>query len=206
MLRFVVQGFLLMSLTRSLLLLVFLLVLSACASTPRGPGATSSGITPSLALCSGTIISNAPPIDGRRNIIGYDPLTNIRGVAIYRAPVASCVSSGFGPRRGGAGSFHHGVDLYTRAPSTVYAGAEGRIESVGSIRGYGKTIVIAHSSGIKTRYAHLSEFVRGLRRGDRVARGTVIGRTGKTGNATAVHLHYEIIIDGKPHNPLIVGR
>ncbi|WP_411820167.1 M23 family metallopeptidase [Hyphococcus formosus] len=179
--------------------------LSACATTSNYSGPTG-GIAPKLALCSGTSISNAPPIDGRRNIIGYDPVTDIRGVLIYRAPVSSCVSSGFGPRRGGAGSFHHGVDLYTRAPSAVYAGADGRVESVGSLRGYGKTIVITHASGIKTRYAHLSEYVRGLRRGDRVKRGAVIGRTGNTGNATAVHLHYEIIIDGKTHNPLIVGR
>lgn len=130
----------------------------------------------------------------------------MRGKKLLRAPVAACVSSGFGPRRGGAGSFHHGVDLFTRGPSPVYAGGDGVIESVQTLRGYGKTVLITHGRGIKTRYAHLSEYARGLKSGARVSRGEMIGRTGRTGNATAIHLHYEILVDGRRQNPLTVGR
>lgn len=180
-------------------------VLAACASTPSSSPA-SDRISSKLALCSGVSISNAPSADRNRHIVGYEPHTIMRGKKLLRAPVAACVSSGFGPRRGGAGSFHHGVDLFTRGPSPVYAGGDGVIESVQTLRGYGKTVLITHGRGIKTRYAHLSEYARGLKSGARVSRGEMIGRTGRTGNATAIHLHYEILVDGRRQNPLTVGR
>lgn len=144
-------------------------------------------------------------MDGARRIINYQPQTYVRGQALYRAPVAACVSSGFGPRKGGASSFHKGVDLYTRGPTPVYAGGDGVIAAVATMSGYGRTIIIRHRKGVETRYAHLSEYASGLRAGARVRRGDFIGRTGRTGNATAVHLHYEVLVDGRRHNPLTVG-
>lgn len=176
---------------------------AACASTPssrRGAPDFSS-----LTLCRGVVISNAPATDHSRRIANYDPQANIRGKVLLRAPVNACVSSGFGPRRGGAGSFHHGVDLYTGRPSAVYAGGDGVITSVDRLSGYGKTILIRHGGGVETRYAHLSSYAPGVRPGARVRMGDVLGRTGDTGNATAVHLHYEVMIDGKRHNPLTIG-
>ncbi|WP_375206311.1 M23 family metallopeptidase [Hyphococcus sp.] len=188
--------------------LFFMLVLSAgiaaCASTPssrRGAPDFSS-----LSLCRGVVISNAPATDHSRRIANYDPQASIQGTVLLRAPVNACVSSGFGPRRGGAGSFHHGLDLYTGRPSAVYAGGDGVITSVDRLRGYGKTILIRHGGGVETRYAHLSSYAPGVRPGTRVRMGDVLGRTGDTGNATAVHLHYEVIVDGKRHNPLTIGH
>ncbi len=130
----------------------------------------------------------------------------MRGILLWRAPVNACVSSGFGPRNGGAGSFHHGVDLYTGRPSPVFAGGDGVIAAVKTLRGYGKTVFVDHGRGVETRYAHLSAYAPGVRRGARVRRGDLLGRTGDTGNATAVHLHYEILLDGQRHNPLTVGN
>lgn len=192
-----------MQFNRSVLVFALLSVLGACASTPssRHGGAGFS----SLELCPGVVISNAPASDRSRRIANYDPQANIRGAALWRAPVEACVSSGFGPRRGGAGSFHHGVDLYTGRPASVYAGGDGVIEAVSTLRGYGKTVLINHGNGVKTRYAHLSGYAPGVKRRARVAMGDLIGRTGATGNATAVHLHYEIIVDGKRYNPLTIG-
>ncbi len=177
---------------------------AACASTPRG--ATSPGDYASLSLCRGVVISNAPAMDRSRRIVNFDPEARVRGTRLLRAPVKSCVSSGFGPRRGGAGSFHHGLDLYTGRPALVAAGGDGVIESVGSLRGYGRTVLISHGGGVKTRYAHLSGYERGVKAGMRVRLGQPIGRTGDTGNATAVHLHYEVIVDGRRHNPLTIGN
>ncbi|MEM9616846.1 MAG: M23 family metallopeptidase [Pseudomonadota bacterium] len=185
---------------------VFLIVsLAACATAPT-PEQPEAGISSSLALCSGTGISNAPQTDRNRRIVGYSPQTRINGTTLYRAPVNACVSSGFGPRRGGASSFHSGVDLFTRTPAPVYAGGDGVVETVKSMRGYGRTIVIRHSSDLKTLYAHLSRYAAGLRPGDRVSRGDYIGHTGDTGNATAVHLHYEIIAGERARNPLTFGQ
>lgn len=176
--------------------------LAACATAPRSKTDFASG---GLSLCPGEV-SNAPEIDGARRIVGYDAHVVIRGVRLARAPVAACLSSGFGPRAGGAGKFHRGIDLFTRAPSAVYASAAGVVESAGAASGYGETILIRHGSGVMTRYAHLSSYGPRIARGARLRAGEVLGATGATGNATAVHLHYEILIDGDAVNPLTIGR
>ncbi len=196
-----------MGLLRTSLALGLFGVLAACATAPaNAPHPASNAPHASLRLCNGVKISNAPATDPAGRIVNYDSMATIGGSTLLRAPVNACVSSGFGPRNGGASSFHHGVDLYTRSPSTVYAGGDGVIISIGVLSGYGKTILIRHARGVETRYAHLSEITPGLRKGDRVAQGQPIAMTGRTGNATAVHLHYEIIVDGRRHNPLTVGR
>ncbi len=187
-------------------------LLAACASAPapntragHGPSRHSAPVASALTLCSGLKISNAPASDSARRIVNYQPQAYVRGEALYRAPVASCVSSGFGPRKGGASGFHHGVDLYTRAPAPILAGGDGVVAKVATMRGYGKTVIIRHRNGLETRYAHLSEYAPGLKPGARVRRGQFIGRTGRTGNATAVHLHYEVLVDGRRRDPLTVG-
>ena len=188
---------------RSIWLFVFAGALAACATTP--PAVTSRGASADLRLCN-MQISNAPPANSSGHVSGFEPYTEISGVILSRAPVSACLSSGFGPRRGGASSFHYGVDLFTRAPGDVFAGGDGVVESVGSQRGYGKTIIIRHNDRVTTRYAHLSAYARGLSEGDRVRQGDFIGVTGNTGNATAVHLHYEIRVRGTAVDPLTAGR
>lgn len=191
---------------RFVVIILIMGLLAACATAPshRTLPSQSGAMSGSLQVCAMSV-SNAPHTDSRGRIVGYAPLTRVGGATLYRAPVSACVSSGFGPRRGGASSFHDGVDLFTRTPAPVYAGGDGVVEAVQSMRGYGKTIVIRHNRGLKTRYAHLSRYARGLTPGARVARGDYIGDTGRTGNATAVHLHYEIISNGRPRNPLTFG-
>ncbi len=187
---------------RCVFLCILFLGLSACVTAPPPAPGRAAG---ALSLCPGRV-ANAPATDRRGRIAGFAPVTEISGVSLLRAPVDGCVSSGFGPRRGGAGSFHHGVDLYTGSPRTIIAGGDGVVELIGSQRGYGRTVIIRHNRTVKTRYAHLSRYDGDLREGRRVRRGDPIGRTGDSGNATAVHLHYEILVRGKPANPLTAGR
>jgi murein DD-endopeptidase MepM/ murein hydrolase activator NlpD len=66
--------------------------------------------------------------------------------------------------------------------------------------GYGWRIKIDHGGGYSTLYAHLSSFSVG--EGDRIARGQVIGAVGRTGLATGPHLHFEILVNGQPVDPL----
>lgn len=179
------------------------LALSACATTQQPRGAPHS--MNSLALCPGMSVANAPPAGPDRRLTSYSPMTVLRGTLLARAPVDACLSSGFGPRAGGAGAVHHGIDLYTGSPRPVLAGGDGRIASIKEQRGYGLMIVIAHGDGVSSRYAHLSSIAPELRTGARVRAGAPIARTGKSGNATAVHLHYEILIDGRPLDPLRAG-
>lgn len=187
--------------------------LAGCATSAPGPhrdtssshpataNPTSNQFANSLRLCR-THISNAPQANQHREITPYTPFIRVKGVAVARAPVRSCLSSGFGPRRGGAGRFHKGIDLYTDAPRTIVAAADGKVIQLGTQRGFGKTVLVQHKNGVQTRYAHLSSYAAGVKIGTSVRAGRKLGETGRTGNATAIHLHYEILVDGKPINPL----
>ena len=67
-------------------------------------------------------------------------------------------------------------------------------------------VEIAHGSGMLTRYAHLSAVPKGLEPGQRVMAGDVIGRVGTSGTATGPNLHYEVLVDGRPTDPLSNDR
>ena len=67
-------------------------------------------------------------------------------------------------------------------------------------------VLLDHGNGVRTIYAHLNEFDQRLRPGVRVHEGQPIGRMGATGNATGVHLHYEVYVDGMIVDPLHYGR
>jgi len=101
----------------------------------------------------------------------------------------------------GATQFHNGVDFRANTGTTVMAALDGTVSVVRETRLYGKHIIISHSNGYKTLYAHLNSF--SVRQGDRVARGRKIGEVGSTGYSTGPHLHFGIIDrNGKFVNPL----
>ena len=97
---------------------------------------------------------------------------------------------------------HTGVDYAAPKGTPISATAPGRVSFIGWRSGYGRTIEIAHGSDTTTRYAHLSAVSKGLAVGDRVSAGDEIGRVGKTGTATAPNLHYEVLVEGRPIDPL----
>jgi murein DD-endopeptidase MepM/ murein hydrolase activator NlpD len=92
---------------------------------------------------------------------------------------------------------HLGTDFGTGHGAPVKTTADGTVSFAGWDGGYGNLIKIDHGNGYETRYAHLSRFGTGIRRGARVKQGQVIGFTGATGLATAPHLHYEIRHHGR---------
>ena len=96
---------------------------------------------------------------------------------------------------------HTGIDFAAPIGTPIYATADGKVEEV-SIKysGYGKTIVIDHGFGYKTRYAHMHDFA--IRQGQNVKRGELIGYVGNTGISTAPHLHYEVLLNGALINPV----
>jgi murein DD-endopeptidase MepM/ murein hydrolase activator NlpD len=65
--------------------------------------------------------------------------------------------------------------------------------------------VVQHGEEIQTKYLHLSRFARGIRSGQKVTQGQVIGYVGATGWATAPHLHYEFLVNGVHKNPRTVS-
>ncbi|HNP18544.1 MAG TPA: M23 family metallopeptidase [Fulvivirga sp.] len=96
---------------------------------------------------------------------------------------------------------HTGIDFSAAIGTPIYATADGDIEKTNvSFSGYGKTLIIDHGFGFKTRYAHMHEFA--VKEGEHVKRGQVIGYVGNTGTSTASHLHYEVIKNGRKINPV----
>ena len=96
--------------------------------------------------------------------------------------------------------FHRGVDIAVSLGTPVYAGIRGIVTFAGKRGNYGNLIEIEGSDGIKVRYAHLSKI--DVVAGQRVSDGEKVAETGNTGMSTGPHLHYEIIVDESPVNPL----
>lgn len=94
---------------------------------------------------------------------------------------------------------HPGMDISAVVGTPFLATAAGRVTFAGTRVGYGKTIEIDHGYGYVTRYAHAASI--NVKRGQQVKRGEVIGEIGKTGLATAPHLHYEVLVDDRAANP-----
>lgn len=99
---------------------------------------------------------------------------------------------------------HRGVDYAAPQGTPIKAAGDGTVVHVGSKGGYGRTVVLRHGGKYSTLYAHLSRYAGGLRPGDRVQQGRIIGYVGMSGLATGPHLHYEFQVAGVHRNPLTV--
>lgn len=108
------------------------------------------------------------------------------------------VLSYFGPR-GRRGKLHAGFDIRAKMRTPVYATADGLVVESENGGGYGKVLVVDHGGGIQTAYAHLDE--RQAEVGQTVKAGDQIAVSGRSGNATTPHLHYEVRLNGRPVNP-----
>ncbi|MDE2408178.1 MAG: M23 family metallopeptidase [Xanthomonadaceae bacterium] len=114
------------------------------------------------------------------------------------------LTSGFGGRNHpvlGAFRMHKGVDYAAGTGTPIQAAGDARVEFVGRKGGYGNVVILNHGGGKTTLYGHMSRFA-GIRTGQHVAQGTVIGYVGATGLATGPHLHYEFRVNGVHMNPL----
>lgn len=170
-------------------------------------GAPPARLIPDLFVCYRSA-SNSGPLDARGRSLVYAPLIETPAGALLRNPTeGACLSSGFGARdlNIAYSHFHTGLDLANRAGGFIYAAGRGRITALGWYEGYGLRVEIDHGAGVHTLYAHLAEIDPSLREGARVSGGQAIARMGMTGNATGVHLHYEVEIDGEKIDPLNFG-
>lgn len=114
------------------------------------------------------------------------------------------LSSGFGMRVHPVlktKRLHRGIDYAAPKGTPVYASGAGRITAIGVYNGYGNYIRVKHAGGYETAYAHLDQFVKGLRAGQEVSQGDLIGYVGATGRATGPHLHFEVLANGAPIDP-----
>ncbi|NGM85687.1 M23 family metallopeptidase [Parapusillimonas sp. SGNA-6] len=132
---------------------------------------------------------------------------SLRGAFLRTALKFSRISSTFGMRKHpvhGGWRGHKGVDYAAPTGTPIHATADGVVDFKGVQNGYGNTIILKHHNGYSTLYAHQSRFAKGLKKGDTVRQGDLIGYVGSTGWATGPHLHYEFRVNKKPIDPLSV--
>ena len=113
------------------------------------------------------------------------------------------ISSGFGLRAdpfNGHQSQHDGVDIASNMGSPILAVGDGVVSHSGDKAGYGLLVEITHESGLTTRYAHTRAIL--VRVGDRVQKGQAIAQIGTSGRSTGPHLHFEVVRNGTPVNPM----
>ncbi|WP_409433012.1 M23 family metallopeptidase [Litorimonas sp. RW-G-Af-16] len=140
---------------------------------------------------------------GRENFYDADGKTAKR--KLRATPINGArLSSSYGKRRHpilGYRKMHTGVDFAAPRGTPILAAGSGTVERANRYGGYGNYILIRHTDGYKTAYAHLNKFARGVRAGAYVTQDQVIGYVGTTGRSTGPHLHYEVHHHGKKINP-----
>ena len=99
---------------------------------------------------------------------------------------------------------HTGTDFGAPTGTRVKATGDAVVKHAARKGGYGNLVILRHSNGYETYYAHLSGFAQGIRPGRAVTQGDIIGYVGSTGASTGPHLHYEVRIAGVPYNPMTV--
>lgn len=101
------------------------------------------------------------------------------------------ITSLFGPRKDPItfkASYHNGADMAAPTGTPVYASMSGTVEIATWHKSYGNYVVIRHSNGYKTLYAHLSAITTSV--GEKVTQKDMIGKVGSTGYSTGPHLHF----------------
>lgn len=114
----------------------------------------------------------------------------------YAHPYMGSVTSNFGYRRT---RMHYGVDINLETGDTVVAAFDGKVRIAKMNRSYGNLVVIRHSNGLETYYAHLSKLL--VAPDQDVKAGEVIGLGGNTGRSYGSHLHFEVRYKGRPIDP-----
>ncbi len=113
------------------------------------------------------------------------------------------VTSRFGRRKDPINkrrAMHFGLDFASALRAPILATAPGKVTMAGHNGRYGRMVVIDHGFGLKTRYAHLRKIF--VKLGQTVTYHQELGQLGSSGRVTGPHLHYEVLFNGKPHDPL----
>ena len=123
-------------------------------------------------------------------------------------PAKGVLTSRFGPRMHPilkVLKLHRGTDWAAPTGTPVMAAFGGTVLLAGDGGSYGNLIKLSHAGGTETRYAHLSAFADGIKAGDIVTAGQLIGYIGTTGQSTGPHLHFELYENGEAVDPLAAG-
>lgn len=139
-----------------------------------------------------------------RNVAPYSPsvtsqpLAPVGNAPAFAWPVSGRVIADFGSTANGGRN--DGINIATTMDAPIHAAASGSVTYAGDeLKGYGNLVLVKHSGGFTTAYAHADRLV--VSRGDFVAKGQVIGYSGQTGDVASPQLHFEIRSATTPVNP-----
>ncbi len=177
-------------------------------STPYVSVSTKSLPTPTYRSSVATPSRHSPPVGNPRPQSARPFLRGLRDIIspLHGLDLGNVDTGDYGPRVHPITkrySFHTGFDLNGTMGQPVYAPANAvlaRERTGDSI--YGNQLVLAHGPDVETMYGHLSGFAEGLKPGDKIRQGELIGYVGSTGLSTGSHLHWETWRDNKPVNPI----
>ena len=153
-----------------------------------------------LDLLATSVADEGPRLRELERVIGR--MGKVMNALPLSWPVRGQIDSEYGLRRSpwGRGREHHdGIDIGSLSGTPVRCPAAGTVVAASSHGGYGRNVVLDHGNGVESRYAHLKKI--DVKLGQRVERGQVIGLVGSTGRSTGPHLHYEVLVEGKPVDP-----
>jgi murein DD-endopeptidase MepM/ murein hydrolase activator NlpD len=126
------------------------------------------------------------------------PVKTAEAMTSFRWPVRGRVIAGFGSKPNG--TQNDGINLAVPEGTPIKAADDGVVAYAGNeLKGYGNLVLIRHSNGFVSAYAHASELM--VKRGDSIKRGQVIAHAGQTGNVTSPQLHFEIRKGSTPVDP-----
>lgn len=163
-----------------------------------------SSMPASTALYSARAAAPAPKVDARaaqKAAAAKAAKARVARASRTVRPTWGRVTAGFGSHsRLWSSGRHTGVDFRVPVGTPVRAFKQGTVVSAGWDGAYGRKIVIRHASGARTVYAHLSKIQ--VKVGQKVQAGQRIARSGRSGNTTGPHVHFEVIKNGKKVNPM----
>ncbi len=156
---------------------------------------------------AGLAITGDKRNDEKTQKLAENYASEVNGTGKYSGTNANQKSAGFiWPAAGNLTrcleSGHIACDIANSSMPPVFAVQDGVIKDVYrfTVYGYGNAVLITHSNGVETLYAHLNEVY--VSKGQSVSQGQSIGQMGTTGNSTGVHCHFEVRINGVKQNPL----
>jgi murein DD-endopeptidase MepM/ murein hydrolase activator NlpD len=118
--------------------------------------------------------------------------------AKLRWPVMGKIVSGFGPRPDG--THNDGINVAAPMGTDIHAAENGVVAYAGDeLKGYGNLVLVRHDNGWVTAYAHADELL--VKRGDRIKRGQIIAKAGRTGQVDQPQVHFELRQGQKPVDP-----
>jgi murein DD-endopeptidase MepM/ murein hydrolase activator NlpD len=121
---------------------------------------------------------------------------------LFVMPARGRITSGYGYRDDpftGLRKFHNGIDIANQRGTPVVAAMSGTVVKAGYNGNYGRYLILRHTEGFQTLYAHLDKAQVTV--GDRIRQGQQVGEMGNTGYSNEDHLHFSIFLDGAHVDP-----